>query len=128
MVQCRGNEEKGNGCGCQHGRTGVRSSKCTTAESAAPRPCPRLPAVGRRRPGAAAWRRPPRNAPGSGPLHPRRRRRQARPAGRGRRTRPGTKAHSADTHSKGTNSRASARNASMQSKARTAWRQFAFTV
>ena len=54
----------------QYGHTSVPSSKCTTAESAAPRPCPRPPAVSRRRPGAAAWRRPPRNAPGSGPVHP----------------------------------------------------------
>jgi hypothetical protein len=56
MVQCRGNEEKGNGCGCQHGRTGVRSSKCTTRS--------RLPHARARayRPWAAAARAPRRGA------------------------------------------------------------------
>ena len=42
----------------QHGRTGVRSGKRTTAESAAPHPCPRPPT-------------PHRGPPPSGPAHAR---------------------------------------------------------
>ena len=47
-----------------------------------------------------AWRRPPRNAPGPGPLHPRRRRRQARRAGREQRTRPGEPPRLREAHAR----------------------------
>jgi hypothetical protein len=51
-------------------------------------------------PGRRAWRRPPRNAPGPGPLHPRSRRRQARRAGREQRTRPGEPPRLREAHAR----------------------------
>ena len=91
----------------QHGHTGVRSAKRTGAGSAVPRPCLRsLAAVGLRHLPTCAtwapcvWRWPLRNAPGSGMLHPRRRRRQARRAGREQRTRPGEPPRLREAHAR----------------------------
>jgi len=128
MVQCRGNEEKGNGCGCQHGRTGVRSSKCTTRS--------RLPHARARayRPWAAAARAPRR---GAGPremrLAPGR---CTRDAAAGRRGPPDAGGARGQARKRTARTRtARARTAGQvratqacRASARTAWRQFAFTV